>query len=181
VKSNFLTTLRTHLMTPVVADAPALYALIDADRENLARWMPRTASLKSVEDEAAYLFRSQERIANNQFWLAVIWVGNRPAGTIDLHNFQDGHAEIGYWLGRDFRGRGIMTHVLGIVEDVAFSQLDLHQLELIIATTNTASRAVARRRGFHQGGILREHLLTANGDYDDAVVYTKLAREFKSA
>jgi len=180
VKSNFLTTLRTHLMTPVVADAPALYALIDADRENLARWMPRTASLKSVEDEAAYLFRSQERIANNQFWLAVIWVGNRPAGTIDLHNFQNGHAEIGYWLGRDFRGRGIMTHVLGIVEDVAFSQLDLHQLELIIATANTASRAVAQRRRFHQDGILREHLLTASGDYDDAVVYTKLAREFET-
>lgn len=178
MKPHFLTALTTHLMTPVVADAPALFALIDQDRPALARWMPRTASIQSVEDEAAFLLTSLERISANQFWLAVIWVGPHPAGTIDLHAFKDGHAEIGYWLGRDFRGKGIMTHVLGIVEDVAFSQLNLNKLELVIATGNTASQAVAHRRGFHQDGILREHLLTATGSYDDAVIYSKLKRDF---
>lgn len=177
MKSHFLTTLTTHLMTPVVADAPALFALIDQDRAELSRWMPRTASIQSIEDEAAFLLKSQERIAANQFWLAVIWVGSQPAGTIDLHTFKDGHAEIGYWLGRDFRGKGIMTHVLGIVEDVAFRQLNLNKLELLIATPNTASQAVAHRRNFHQDGILREHLLTATGDYNDAVIYSKLSHD----
>ena len=177
MKSRLLTTLSTHLMTPVVSDAPALFALIDQDRANLARWMPRTANIQSVADEAAFLLKSRERIAANQFWLAVIWVGSHPAGTIDLHAFKDGHAEVGYWLGRDFQGRGIMPHVLGIVENVAFNQLGLHKLELLIATANTRSQAVALRRGFHQDAILREHLLTATGDYNDAIVYSKLKHD----
>lgn len=177
MKSRLLTTLSTHLMTPVVSDAPALFALIDQDRANLARWMPRTANIQSVADEAAFLLKSRERIAANQFWLAVIWVGSHPAGTIDLHAFKDGHAEVGYWLGRDFQGRGIMPHVLGIVENVAFNQLGLHKLELLIATANIRSQAVALRRGFHQDAILREHLLTATGDYNDAIVYSKLKHD----
>ncbi|NLR08410.1 MULTISPECIES: GNAT family N-acetyltransferase [Lactobacillaceae] len=177
MKSHFLTALTTHLMTPVVSDAPALFALIDQDRAHLARWMPRTASIQSVADEAAFLLKSRERIAANQFWLAVIWVGTHPAGTVDLHSFKDGHAEVGYWLGRDFQGRGIMPHVLGIVEDVAFNQLGLNKVELVIATDNTRSQAVAIRRKFHQDAILREHLLTAAGTYDDAIVYSKLKHD----
>ncbi|WP_341780261.1 GNAT family N-acetyltransferase [Levilactobacillus sp. HBUAS70063] len=177
MKSRLLTTLTTHLMTPVVGDAAALFALIDQNRDELARWMPRTASIQSVEDEAAFLLHTLDRIAANQFWLAVIWVGATPVGTIDLHNFKDGHAEVGYWLGHDFQGRGIMPHALGIVEDVAFNQLALNKLELVIATENTRSQAVAQRRGFHQDAVLRDHLLTASGNYDDAIVYSKLQWE----
>ena len=166
------------LKAPALTDAPALFACIAADRENLSRWLPWVATTRAVADEAAFLKYCQNRIATQQLWLAVIWVAGQPAGMIDLHDFRDHQAEVGYWLGHDSREQGVMTSCLAAVEAVAFHDLGLHVIDILVDPQNIASRAVAERRGFHQDGILREHLPSVRGGYQDAVTYSKLSREF---
>jgi len=166
------------LRSPQLSDASALLACIDADREFLSQWLPWVATTRTVADEIAFLKYCQARIANQQLWLAVIWVADRPAGMIDLHEFMDHHAAVGYWLDRTHRGQGIMTQCLAIVEAIGFNTLDLHSINLLAEPENHASRAVAEHRGFHQDGVLREHIPIIQGTYRDAVIYSKLAHEF---
>jgi len=166
------------LQDPKVADATALYALIDQDRANLAHWLPWVATTTSVADERIFLRYCQGRMADKQLWLAVIWVNQQPAGMIDLHELKDGRADVGYWLGRDFRGQGIISRSLAMAENIGFTHLKCHKLELLAATDNLASRNVAERNHYHQDGILRQHIPIQDG-YSDAAVYSKLKSEFQ--
>jgi len=165
------------LKDPKIADAAALYALIDQDRTNLSRWLPWAATTTSTADERIFLRYCQGQMADKQLWLAVIGVDQQPAGMIDLHEFKDGHADIGYWLGRDFRGQGIISRSLAMTESIGFTRLKCHKLQLLAATDNQSSRHVAERNHYHQDGILRQHIPIQDG-YSDAAVYSKLKSEF---
>lgn len=176
--STYAVSPTVQLKSPQLSDAPALFGCIDADRAFLAQWLPWAATTRTIADETAFLKYCQGRIASHQLWLAVIWVAGRPAGMIDLHEFKDQHAAVGYWLDHTLRGQGIMTQCLAAVEAIGFNSLDLHSINLLAEPDNRASRAVAEHRGFHQDGVLREHIPTIQGGYHDAVIYSKLDREF---
>ena len=64
-----------------------------------------------------------------------------------------GTAEIGYWVAREARGRGVATRAVRLVRDWAASELGLTTLELVIHEDNAPSHAVARAAGFtrHRG------------------------------
>ncbi|WP_125580408.1 GNAT family N-acetyltransferase [Levilactobacillus cerevisiae] len=169
---------KIELKSPLTTDAGPLFTLIDQDRTNLAHWLPWAATTLTIADERIFLRYCQGRIADKQLWLSVIWVAGQPAGMIDLHEFKDHHADVGYWLGREFRGQGIMSRSLALTEQVGFEQLDLVKISLLAALKNDASRQVAVRNHYHQDGILRQHIPALNG-YTDAVVYSKLKSEYQ--
>lgn len=165
------------LKSPTPDDAPGLFDLVDADRQTLRRWLSWADDTEAVADEAAFLRVCQRQMAHGELWLAVIWVDNRPAGMIDLHNIHDGQAEVGYWLGRAFQGRGVMTQCLKTVEQIGFTTLHLHKLFLLAASGNFASQGVAKRRHFQVEGRLRQQIPDTHGGYWDAVLFAKLASD----
>jgi RimJ/RimL family protein N-acetyltransferase len=68
-------------------------------------------------------------------------------------------AEIGYWLGEDFWGRGIMSDAL---KAVTFYAIHTHQLTRIYATPydwNTASRRVLEKAGYTLEGRMRKSVI----------------------
>jgi ribosomal-protein-alanine N-acetyltransferase len=65
---------------------------------------------------------------------------------------------VGYWMGRDYKGRGYMTEALSLAVRYAFSRLALHRLEANIAPSNVASRVVAAQCGFRFEGRARRLL-----------------------
>jgi len=164
------------LKEPAVTDASALYTLIEQDRSLLEKWLPWADSMQSVADEAAFLQYSQQRNADHQLWLRVIWAVDQPAGMIDIHEMKDGHGEIGYWLGHEFRGQGVVSQSLALTEQVGFDTLHLNKLMILAATENSASRQVAERNHYHLDGILRQHIPTST-DFYDAAIYSKLKTE----
>lgn len=70
---------------------------------------------------------------------------------------QPGAAEIGFWLGTQARGRGLMTAAVRLACDFGFAPdgLALTRIEWRAYAGNRASAAVARRAGFHYEGLLR--------------------------
>ncbi|KRM71311.1 GNAT family N-acetyltransferase [Lacticaseibacillus brantae] len=166
------------LKFPEIHDATALFTLVDADRPGLGRFLPWVEKTKTVEDEARFLHFVREQVSQDQLWAAVILVEGQAAGMIDIHQLdaENRTGEIGYWLGKTYRGRGVVTAALAAVERVAFRELALTRLVLVAANTNTASQAVAQRRGFQQEGILRQALVLPEG-VSDAVLYSKLVSD----
>lgn len=64
---------------------------------------------------------------------------------IDIANLE---TEIGYFLSRAARGRGIATRSCRALIDCAFSQLELHSVLIKCAVDNKRSRVIPERFGF---------------------------------
>ena len=62
---------------------------------------------------------------------------------------------IGYWLGEEYSGRGIMTRAVRALTDHGFATLELNRITIAAAVGNTKSRAIAERCGFRLEGIAR--------------------------
>ncbi|MFN0203419.1 MAG: GNAT family N-acetyltransferase [Bacteroidia bacterium] len=82
-------------------------------------------------------------------------------------------AEIGYWLGQPFWGKGIATEALNQMTEYAFHSFDICRLEAHVYSFNTASCRVLEKAGYELEGIMRQSIVKANQVYD-AYLYAKL-------
>ena len=65
-------------------------------------------------------------------------------------------AELGYWLGKAFWGRGIATAAAKAVTTYGFRDLGLLRIDALVLTENTASIRVLEKAGFRREGLLRQ-------------------------
>jgi RimJ/RimL family protein N-acetyltransferase len=104
-----------------------------------------------------------------------IEVGGEAAGGIGIHPLGDVHrgtAEIGYWLGEPFWGRGIVTDAVHALVPVVFSQTDLIRIQAGIFSHNPASMRVLEKCGFVREAVLR-NAVTKKGVVMDEMVYVR--------
>jgi RimJ/RimL family protein N-acetyltransferase len=82
-------------------------------------------------------------------------------GVIELRLEPLGSATVGFWLGRDHRGQGIMTEALQALVEYAFEEagLGLTRLHWESLVGNYGSAIVARRAGFQFEGVSRQSLV----------------------
>lgn len=64
-------------------------------------------------------------------------------------------AELGYWLGRAYWGRGLMTRVVAVYAPWVMQALSLHRLFALVQDDNPASAAVLLNNGFVEEGTQR--------------------------
>lgn len=94
--------------------------------------------------------------------LRAIVINGEAAGGIGVFRLSDVYrcrAEIGYWLGEPFWGKGIMTVVLGVVIPAAFETFPVTRLEAGIFSSNPASMRVLEKHGFVCEGVSRNAIL----------------------
>ncbi|SFA53513.1 ribosomal-protein-serine acetyltransferase [Parageobacillus thermantarcticus] len=161
-------------------DAEALFALIDSCRPHLRKWLPWVDWTQTAEDSKAFIAGGLQKFAAGSGFEAGIWHKGQLAGVIGIHYIDHANKKtsIGYWLGEQFQGIGLMTKACKAFVDYAFHELKLHRVEIRCAVENKKSRAIPERLGFTNEGTIRE----AEWLYDhfvDHVVYGMLAREWK--
>ena len=165
------------------SDADELFALIDANREHLAPWMPWVARAPSAADVLPFIRATRRQIADNDgLQTAIVDPGGRIVGMIGVHNIDwlNRKTSIGYWLARDEQGRGTMTEAVRAYVDHAFATWKLNRVMIQAAVENARSRAIPERLGFREEGILREVERVGDRMLDD-VVYAMLAADWPSA
>jgi RimJ/RimL family protein N-acetyltransferase len=97
-------------------------------------------------------------------------------GAIGLRPGQDVNrlsAEIGYWLGEEYWGRGIATEAVGAVTGYAFESLGMARVYAEVFEWNTASMRVLEKCGFEREGVLRSAAMK-DRRLIDQVVYAKV-------
>ena len=153
-------------------DAKSLYDQIEKTRSQLAKYMPWGESTQSIEDEREFLEYCQVRMESQKLWNASILIDGKAVGMIDLHNidFDNQHAEVGYWLGNEYQGNGVMTDCLKKLLDIGFDELNLHKIKLLAEVVNVASNAVAKKVGFKLEGTLKDEIFS-DGQFHDASLY----------
>jgi RimJ/RimL family protein N-acetyltransferase len=69
-----------------------------------------------------------------------------------LVEIKENRAEIGYWVTREARGRGVATRTVLLVTHWALTDLGLTVIELLADVQNVASRRVAEKAGYTRDG-----------------------------
>ncbi|HWO46540.1 MAG TPA: GNAT family N-acetyltransferase, partial [Solirubrobacterales bacterium] len=109
-------------MRPLEAgDAPELCALIEANREHLARWMPWAAG-QDLAGTERFLAEAEEQFARDDGFQAKIAPAGEIVGVAGFHSVDrvNRNTSVGYWLAEDAQGRGTMTAVVRALLDHAF-------------------------------------------------------------
>ncbi|MGH7904235.1 MAG: GNAT family N-acetyltransferase [Candidatus Dormibacteraceae bacterium] len=97
-------------------------------------------------------------------------------GGIGLRFFARGVGEVGYWVARPSRRRGIATRAVRLLAPWALRTFDLARLQLTTAPENAASQGVALRSGFSREGTLRSWT-ELKGARTDAVMFSLVPRD----
>jgi ribosomal-protein-serine acetyltransferase len=159
--------------------ATEMVATIDRNREHLRQWLPWVDATRTVDDALAFIRSSLEIFAAHQGFTNAIWYRDQVAGVVGTHRIdsRNRRAELGYWLAREFEGRGVVTDACRLSVIRLFDEMDLNRVEIRCAAGNAKSIAIPRRLGFKLEGTLRDAELV-NGRYHDLLVYGMLKSEW---
>jgi ribosomal-protein-alanine N-acetyltransferase len=109
----------------------------------------------------------------------VVTYDDELVGQLTIGNVQYGSlrgAHIGYWIGADHAGRGIIPTAVALACDHAFRALRLHRLEIAMRPENQPSRRVVEKLGFRFEGE-RGAFLHIDGDWRDHLVFVLNAED----
>ncbi len=170
---------RLNLLEP--RHAMELFKLVDFNRPNLREWLPFVDDYQSIADAAQFIARNSEESSGEKGLVMGIWVREMLAGivTYDRIDWSNRAALIGFWLGRSFQGRGIMTRTCSALIDLAFNELGLNRVEVSCAVENRRCRLVPERLGFRQEGVSRQREWLYD-HFVDTVSYGMLASDWKN-
>jgi RimJ/RimL family protein N-acetyltransferase len=99
-------------------------------------------------------------------------------GMVSLRSIDREHeeAELSFWIGRPFWGRGYATEAAGAAVDRAFGALGINRIVAHHMVRNPASGRVLARLGFRQEGLLRERVKKW-GVHEDVVLMALLRQD----
>jgi ribosomal-protein-alanine N-acetyltransferase len=152
-------------------DAPAIARHADdvAVWRNLYDGFPHPYTLAEAQAWCEGGFREPQ--------FGTVWaidVGGEAIGCIGLHQLAAWfrcNAEVGYWIGQAFWGRGIASEALGMVTAWAWlARPELTRLVAPIFARNLASQRVAVKCGYALEGVLRQSIIK-DGQVTDLAQY----------
>jgi len=118
----------------------------------------------------------QERVGGPQLTFAVRLASSGTLiGSVGLRDIDQEHrqAELGFWIGRDWWGKGYAREAARAVLHFGFNALELNRISAHHMARNPASGRVLLAIGMQREGVLRERVIKW-GKYEDVVVYAML-------
>jgi ribosomal-protein-alanine N-acetyltransferase len=105
----------------------------------------------------------------------------RLIGGITIGNIRYGvsqSAQIGYWMGERYAGKGYMQDAIQALLSHAFGAMRLHRVEAACIPGNARSIRVLEKAGFAREGLLRSYL-RINGVWQDHYIYGLIADQYR--
>ncbi len=157
-----------------MAEAPALAALGHerAIWRNMRDQFPYPYTLANAE---FFIGEVAGKSASNLI-LAIETADGVVAGSAGVHfktDVSQRSAEVGYWLGRAFWGRGLASEAARALSEHAFATYDLARLYALVFAWNPASGRVLEKAGFSFEARLRD-AITKDGETIDGLLYARL-------
>lgn len=168
------------LELPTLEDARDLFSLVDENREHLRTflvWVDKTTtveeSVKNIQgridgyskgDTASFVIRYDKRIIGSAGYVAL-------NGT-----YKNG--EIGYWISKEFEGKGIVSKCVKTLIEYGFGELKLHRITIKCNSKNSKSAALPKRFGFTHEGTIREDRFDGE-EYSSTELFGLLSGEYK--
>ncbi|MEW6264332.1 MAG: GNAT family N-acetyltransferase [Thermodesulfobacteriota bacterium] len=163
------------------SDADDLYRHVQD--EAIARWTlriphpyPRDGARKFIR-QSMY---NRRRSRTQDFGIVPASTG-KVIGAVSLMNINltDKSAELGYWLGVEYWGRGLATEAVDLILGLGFREMNLNRIEADVFMENAASQRVLEKAGFAREGVSRQSRYK-HGCWHDMWRYGILRPEFEA-
>lgn len=162
--------------------ASALHGLVKGSYDHIREWSNWLNDPdQTVEQTEEWIVKNRANYGSGNGYEIGIWHGDCMAGQIGYNYFDnnDRRTEIGYWLGKEFQGKGLITRSCRALIDNAFTNLNLNRIEIRCGTANKKSRSIPEKLGFKLEGIAKESEFL-HDRFVDLAVYAMLAREWQN-
>ena len=150
---------------------------------DIARWLdavPQPYGEAEARAYVAYAERGWRGRGGESPFAAVDAETGEVLGSCGVHwvDPEQAIAEVGYWVRREARGRGVATRATRLVAGWVLGTLHYERLQLRADPLNEASCRVAERAGFTREGVLRSARFSIRqGRRTDVAVYSLLRGE----
>ena len=125
-----------------------------------------------IEDAESFIERTLRDQPEKNF---CIEINGTAVGGIGVHVGEDifrHTAEIGYWLGEEFWGRGVMSEAVAAFTHYCFKEFSLHRIFAKAFSNNPASARVLEKAGFAFEGRLHKNIVK-DGKILDSLLYAR--------
>ncbi|MHB1051265.1 MAG: GNAT family N-acetyltransferase [Bacteroidota bacterium] len=126
----------------------------------------------TMPDADRWIFHASTALYNTVF---AIVVNGKAAGSIGLVQKDDVYKksmELGYWLGEEFWGQGIMSEAVASVTEYGFSTFDIVRIYADVFEWNIPSARVLEKNGYRCEARLTKAIVK-EGRIGDALLYAK--------
>jgi len=165
-------------------DVNHLFNAAQESLEELCQWMLWCGRDYSLEAAESFIARCDDDWRAGRSYSFVIFdeQNDEFLGSVGLSQISRVHcfANLGYWVRTGRTRRGVATTAVRLAAQFAFQRLSLHRLELLVPSTNAASRRVAEKVGAICEGLLHRRLVLA-GISLDAFLYALTDDRFLNA
>lgn len=159
------------------SDKIALRPFDTTDREALAKLCNNKKIWDHVRDYLPYPYTLSDADSFIAFCqsltptqnFAITYEG-RFAGTIGIEPQKDVYklsAELGYWIGEPFWGKGIATQAVNLITTYGNEKLGLIRFFSSVFEFNKASMRVLEKAGFQKEGIAKKAIIKNNIIWDE--------------
>lgn len=136
----------------------------------------------SLTQEERWYEELQERLRRSEsVVLALEMLDGLHIGNIGLHeiDWKNRHAELGIVIGeKAYWGQGYGTDAIRTLLRLAFEEMNLHRVYLVVDEDNLRAIRCYEKCGFREEGRLREAVFR-EGQYHDQLVMSVLQAEFR--
>lgn len=160
-------------------DAAALFKAVEQNRAHLRPWLSWIDGTTRQEHSLAYIEMVNTAMERQEAVDAGIFLNGEIIGSVGMFhwNHQLRKGNIGYWIAKEYEGKGMLSACVNTFINFLFSQLDLNKIEIHFMPSNKRSCAIAEKFGAKIEGVLRDGYLI-NGKFEDLVIAGILKREW---
>lgn len=166
--------IRLRKLTP--KDAHDIYE--NVNDPDVSRWTALIPYPYPKSLATKFIRSSRYQIKNNKaLIIGIESIGNKKiVGVISLTRINKTHkrAEIGYWLGKKYWGKGIMTQAVEEILHMAFKKMKLHRVYAKVFEENIASRKTLEKCGFQYEGLHKDSCFK-HGKFRNVITYGIIA------
>jgi [ribosomal protein S5]-alanine N-acetyltransferase len=126
----------------------------------------------TIDDAKKFLERATNEQPTTNF---CIEIEGSAGGGIGIRIGQDVHRHtggLGYWLGEEFWGHGVMSEAVPAFVNYCFKNFPLHRIYAEAYANNPASARVLEKAGFVLEGRLRKNVVK-DGEVLDSLLYAR--------
>jgi RimJ/RimL family protein N-acetyltransferase len=147
-------------------DAPTIAKLGNNKKiwNNIRDAMPHPYHLKDAE---SFIASKEKDKPNTTFGITI---NDNLCGLIGLEIQKDIYrksAELGYWLGESYWGKGLASEAVKLVVKHGFEHFDIERIFAAAFEYNIGSIRVLEKNGFVKEGIARKAVFKNNAYYDE--------------
>jgi len=165
------------ILRPVRLSDAKMYFECQNDPIARKNFMSNPKNISEAKKELLEQLKGMKKSPIPHFEGFAIEIGGKTAGFIWIDGMDEEHSQykagIGYFIHKNFRGRGLGSKAIRILTDYAFRKYKLKRMATVTRDFNIGSRRALEKAGYKLEGIMKKNKFK-DGKYLNDCLYAKV-------